>query len=97
MAMTSLGIFHHGLRVMVGALWSALSVAAVAAELSFRTYRLGAVEDGGSRAWPLTADAMAVAADGGSHFRGACVGGGGGGGTFLSSRAGRWCLDASSG
>ena len=77
MAMTSLVIFHYGLRVMAGALWSALSVAAVAAELSFRTYRLGSVEEAGSRAWPLTADAMAVAADGTCLVVSAMAGGAG--------------------
>ena len=87
MVMTSLGIFHYGLRVMAGALWSALSVAAVAADLSFRTYRLGPLEDGGSRAWPLTADAMAVAADGTCLVVSATAGGAG---EAVFYRDGRW-------
>ena len=87
MAMTSLGISHYGLRVMAGALWSALSVAAVAADLSFRTYRLGPVEDGGSRAWPMTADAMAVAADGTCLVVSATAGGAG---EAVFYRDGRW-------
>ena len=87
MAMTSLVIFHYGLRVMAGALWSALSVAAVAAELSFRTYRLGSVEEAGSRAWPLTADAMAVAADGTCLVVSAMAGGAG---EAVFYRDGRW-------